>query len=210
LWNAVRFAVDKRRARGQFILTGSVVPPKYDDMHTGTGRISRLMMRTMSLFESAESSGEISLKGLFDGQTDMDGKSNMGLEQTAFVLTRGGWPEAVKETNENYAVKIVDNYLNAIANQDISSVDKVERNPNRVHALLRSISRNISTQAKTSTLLKDLIENDEGLSDKTINNYLIALKKLYVLEDLPAPILTSIAPQRPSPSWIIASTSFSN
>jgi predicted AAA+ superfamily ATPase len=186
LWNAVRFAVDKRRMRGQFILTGSVIPPQYDDMHTGTGRISRIMMRTMSLFESGESNGEISLGDLFNGKADMFGKSELAIEQIAFILTRGGWPEAVNETNKSYAIKIVDNYLTAIVNQDISNIDKVERNPDRVQALLRSIARNISTQAKTSTLLNDLIENDESLSDKTINDYLIALNKLYVLEDLPA------------------------
>jgi len=99
LWNAVRFAVDKRRKRGQFILTGSVIPPMTDDMHTGTGRISRMIMRPMSLFESGESTGQISLDGLFAGNTDMVGKSNLSVEQLAYALTRGGWPEAVVEEN---------------------------------------------------------------------------------------------------------------
>ena len=185
IWNAVRFAVDKRRERGQFILTGSVVPPQFDDMHTGTGRISRVTMRTMSLFESGESTGIISLKDLFAGKTDMSGQSDISLEQMAFLITRGGWPDAVNETNEKYAVKIVDNYFNAVVNQDISSVDKVERSPQRVNALMRSISRNISTEANATTIHCDLAINDEALSVKTISEYVSALKKIYVIEDLP-------------------------
>lgn len=186
LWNAVRFAVDKRSSRGQFILTGSVVPPETKDMHTGTGRISRMIMRTMSLFESGESTGEISLQDLFEGKKDMFAVSQMNIERIAFVLTRGGWPEAVREENEKYALKMVDNYLDAVAHQDMSQIGNVERSPDRVYALLRSIARNISTQANTQTLFRDLVSNDEGLSDKTINDYILAMKKLYVLEDLPA------------------------
>lgn len=186
LWNAVRFAVDKRRARGHFILTGSVIPPETSDMHTGTGRISRMTMRTMSLFESKESTGRISLADLFDGKKDMFDENKLSIEQIAFILTRGGWPEAINEKKENYALQMVYNYLDAVANQDMSRIDGVERNPDRVYALLRSISRNISTQASTATLLNDLISNDEGLSDKTINDYITALKNLYVVEDLPA------------------------
>ncbi|MCL2052243.1 MAG: DUF4143 domain-containing protein [Lachnospiraceae bacterium] len=184
LWNAVRFAVDKRKERGQFILTGSVVPPETSEMHTGTGRISRMTMRTMSLFESKESTGEISLNGLFDGRKDMFGESKQSIDKIAFILTRGGWPEAVNEKNEKYALRMVYHYLDAVANQDISRIDDIERNSDRVYALLRSIARNISTQANNATLFNDLVFNDESLSDKTINDYLTALKKLYVLEDL--------------------------
>ncbi len=186
LWNAVRFAVDKRRAKGQFILTGSVIPPETEDMHTGTGRISRMTMRTMSLFESKESTGAVSLRDLFDGRTDMYDENRLSIERIAYILTRGGWPESVIEDNEKHALQMVYNYLDALANQDMSHIDNIERNPDRVFSLLRSIARNISTQANTSTLLKDLISNDEGLSDKTINDYISALKKLYVLEDLSA------------------------
>ncbi|MDR1952957.1 MAG: DUF4143 domain-containing protein [Clostridiales Family XIII bacterium] len=186
LWNAVRFAVDKRRTRGQFILTGSVVPPDTKDMHTGTGRISRMTMRTMSLFESGESTGGISLIDLFAGKSNLFDQNKLSIEQVAHILTRGGWPEAVGEENETYALRMVYNYLDAVANQDMSSVDDARRNPDRVYALMRSIARNISTQANTATLLRDMISNDEGLSDKTINDYIVALKKLYVVEDLPA------------------------
>jgi len=186
LWNAVRFAVDKRREHGLFILTGSVVPPETSEMHTGTGRISRMNMRTMSLFETGESTGAISLKDLFDGKKDMFDENKMSIENIAYILTRGGWPEAVNEKNNKYALQMVYNYIDAVSNYDISRIDGVERNPDRVHALLRSIARNTSTQANTMTLFKDLISNDEGLSDKTINDYITALKKLYVIEDLPA------------------------
>ena len=186
LWNAVRFAVDKRKKRGQFILTGSVVPPRLDGMHTGTGRISRMTMRTMSLFESGESTGQISLADLFDGRTGMSDESRLSVEKMAFVLTRGGWPEAVTEKKQKYALQMVYHYLDAVANQDISGIDGVERSPDRVYSLLRSMSRNISTQAATSTLVKDLLSNDESLSNKTIDGYISALKKLYVIEDLPA------------------------
>ena len=186
LWNAVRFAVDKRRKRGQFIFTGSVIPPMTDDMHTGTGRISRMIMRPMSLFESGESTGQVSLDGLFDGNTDMAGKSNLSVEQLAYALTRGGWPEAVVEENPDYALQMAYNYLDAVANLDISKIDGVERNPDRVYSLMRSISRNISTQAATATLVRDLFSNDESLSNKTVDDYISALKKIYVVDDLPS------------------------
>jgi predicted AAA+ superfamily ATPase len=186
LWNTVRFAVDKRRARGQFILTGSVVPPQTQGMHTGTGRISRLAMRPMSLFESGESTGGVSLAALFDGEQDLFDESRMTIDRIAYALCRGGWPEAVCEANEAYALRMVHNYLDAVAHQDMSRVDGVGRNPDRVYALLRSVARNVTTQANTSTLLRDLETNDEGLCDKTVNDYLGALRSLYVVEDLPA------------------------
>ena len=186
LWNAVRFAVDKRQKTGQFILTGSVTPVRTDDMHTGTGRIARMNMRTMSLFESGESSGEISLGDLFAGKTDMFGKSKLTLEQIAFVMTRGGWPSAVLERNEKVALTISSDYLDAITNEDISRADGIEKNPDRVRNLIRSLSRNISSEAKTITILNDLKENDESLSNVTIDQYITALKKIFVIEDLPA------------------------
>jgi len=186
LWNAVRFTVDQRRKRGQFILTGSVVPPLAGNMHTGTGRISRMTMRTMSLYESNESTGEITLTDLFDEKTELNGKSRLSVEQLAFILTRGGWPEAVIDNNQKASLQTAYNYLDSIAGQNISGIDGVERNPNRVYSLLRSISRNISTQATTTTLLKDLTANDESISQKTVDEYIITLKKLYVVEDLPA------------------------
>ncbi|MCL2024687.1 MAG: DUF4143 domain-containing protein [Coriobacteriia bacterium] len=186
LWNAVRFAVDKRRAKGQFILTGSVVPTKTDDMHTGTGRIARMKMRTMSLYETGDSTGEISLGALFDGAKNIEGQSNLTIDEIAFVLNRGGWPEAAKESDEKVALTVAADYLEAVINEDISNVDDVEKNPDRVRALIRSISRNISSEARATTILNDMIANDEALSRATVDQYIDALKKLFVIEDLPA------------------------
>ena len=186
LWNAVRFAVDKRQEMGQFILTGSVVPVRTDDMHSGTGRISRMKMQTMSLFESGESSGEISLADIFAGATDMIGKSKVTLEQIAFILTRGGWPAAVNERNETLALKKATDYFEAVVSEDISRIDNVEKSADRVRSLMRSLARNISSEASTATILKDLRTNDESLSQVTIDRYISALKKLFVIDDLPA------------------------
>ena len=187
LWNAVRFAIDKRRKSGQFILTGSVVPTRTDDMHSGTGRISRMKMGTMSLFESGESSGIISLLDLFDGKVDMHGASLVkGPEHLAFILTRGGWPSAVTEKREKIAHQKVYDYVEAVVNEDISRVDGIEKNPDRVRSLIRSISRNISTEASTTTILKDLRTNDASLSQVTIDAYINCLRRLFVIEDLPA------------------------
>lgn len=186
LWNAVRFAVDKRQKTGQFILTGSVIPARTDDMHSGTGRISRMKMRTMSLYESGESSGEISLSGLFDGETGMFGQSKVTLEQIAFILTRGGWPAAVSDKSETLALKKSSDYYEAVVNEDISKVDNIGKNPDRVRSLMRSLSRNISSEASTTTILNDLRANDESLSQVTIDQYIKALKTLFVIDDLPA------------------------
>jgi len=186
LWNAVRFAVDKRQKTGQFIMTGSVVPVRTDDMHSGTGRISRMKMRTMSLFESGESSGEISLCDIFEQKTGMFGKSKVTLEQIAFILTRGGWPAAVNESDEVLALKKAADYYDAVVSEDISKVDNIGKNPDRVHSLMRSLSRNISSEAGTTTILNDLRANDESLSQVTIDQYINALKTLFVIDDLPA------------------------
>ena len=186
LWNAVRFAVDKRRTKGQFILTGSVIPTRTDDMHTGTGRIARMKMRPMSLFETGDSTGEVSLEVLFNDGVDTEGTSKLSIEKLAFVLNRGGWPAVAQEKNEKVALAVANDYLEAVANEDISNVDGIEKSPDRVKALIRSLSRNISSEAKTSTILQDLKENDEALSQVTIDQYVSALKRLFVIEDLPA------------------------
>ncbi len=186
LWNAVRFAVDKRRAKGQFILTGSVIPTRTDDMHTGTGRIARMKMRTMSLYESGDSTGEISLGALFDGYNIMEGHSGLTIEKLALVINRGGWPVVAQETDEKIALTVAADYVEAVANEDISKADEIVKNPDRVKALLRSISRNISSEARTSTILNDLTANDESLSQATVDQYVAALKKIFVIEDLPA------------------------
>jgi len=185
LWNAVRFTVDERKKRGQFILTGSVVPKLAKNMHSGAGRISRLTMRTMSLFESNESTGQISLADLFDGKTGMAGSSKLSIDDIVYALLRGGWPETVKEKNTDIAKLTVFNYLEALINDDMSRVDGKKRNPARVRSLLRSVARHISSPVNNATVLEDLVSNDAAISDKTIADYISALKKLYVIEDLP-------------------------
>ena len=185
LWNAVRFTVDQRKQRGQFILTGSVVPKTSKNMHSGTGRISRLSMRTMSLFESNESSGQISLADLFDGKSGMSGTSKLTIDEIVHALLRGGWPETVKEKNPEVAIRTVFDYVETLINDDMSRVDGKKRKPAWVRNLLRSVSRHISAPANNMTILNDLASNDKTISDKTIADYTNALKKLYVIDDLP-------------------------
>lgn len=186
LWDAVRFQVDQRAEKGQFILTGSAVPPDNVTAHTGTGRISRLMMRPMSLFESEESNGEISLKSLFDGkQKDTDTESMLTIEKIAFVLCRGGWPASINLKGLP-ALRMARDYVEAIIHQDISRVDNIEKNPERVRLLLRSLARNIATTANYQTIKEDIEATDISISDKTIANYINALRRIFVIEDLPA------------------------
>jgi predicted AAA+ superfamily ATPase len=186
LWDAVRFEVDQRTEPGQFILTGSAVPMESETAHTGTGRISRIKMRTMSLFESKESNGQISLSALFAGkQEDIGALSDLTIEKMAFILCRGGWPASISIEGIP-ACRMAIDYVEAIINQDVSRVDNVEKNPERVRLLLRSLARNISTTSTFQTIRKDMEATDIGLSDKTIQTYMNALRRIFVIEDLPA------------------------
>ncbi|GHU83698.1 ATPase AAA [Clostridia bacterium] len=200
LWDAVRYAVDQRGEAGQFILTGSAVPTDNAVMHTGTGRISRMLMRPMSLFESLESSGDISLKALFDGNANTDGFSALTIERLAFALTRGGWPASVGE-KESVALRRVYDYVDAVINMDVSRVDGVEKSPARVRALMRSLARNVSTTANLATIKNDIAGNEETISENTIASYMNALRRIYVVEDLPAwnPAMRSKTALRTSP-----------
>jgi predicted AAA+ superfamily ATPase len=186
LWDAVRFQVDQRTEPGQFILTGSAVPPENESAHTGTGRISRLKMRPMSLYESKESSGQISLRALFEGnQVDYGAMSELTIEKIAYVLCRGGWPASI-DIEGLPSLRMAMNYVEAIINQDVSRVDGVEKNPERVRLLLRSLARNIATTATYQTIKEDVEATDISISDKTINTYINALRRIFVVEDLPA------------------------
>lgn len=202
LWDAVRFMVDQRGKAGQFILTGSAVPKDNVVQHTGTGRISRLLMRPMSLYESMESNGSVSLKALFDGETEIDNFSTLTIEQIAFAIVRGGWPASIGES-EQIALRHAIDYVEAIINADVSRVDGIEKNPVRVRALLRSLSRNISTLATIRTIHDDIAmgDADESISEKTISQYLGALDRIFVTENLPAwnPALRSKTAIRTSP-----------
>lgn len=200
LWDAVRFEVDKRNKTGQFILTGSAVPSDNLVAHTGTGRISRLLMRPMSLWESGDSNGLISLKELFDKNTDIPATSNLSIEKIAFLICRGGWPASISQENES-ALKMATNYIESVINMDVQRVDGVEKNPERVRMLLRSLARNISTMASGQTIMADMESNDIGISEKTLSSYLNALRRIFVIEDTPAwmPSLRSKTAIRTSP-----------
>lgn len=202
LWDAVRFAVDERGKSGQFILTGSAVPPDNVVQHTGTGRISRLLMRPMSLYESKESNGSVSLKELFDKKTEINSFSELSIEQIAYAIVRGGWPASIGESRKSALRHAID-YVEAIINADISRVDNIEKNPARVRALLRSLARNISTLATIRTIRDDIAmgSDDQSISDKTISQYLNALNRIFVTENLPAwnPALRSKTTIRSSP-----------
>lgn len=187
LWDAVRFEVDQRDDFGQFILTGSAVPPDTSEIsHSGTGRISRMLMRPMSLFESGESSGSVSLEGLFYTDYEVSASVESDIEKLAFLICRGGWPKAVGKSVKVALQQALD-YYDAVVNSDISRVDGKERNPERAKLLMRSYSRNIGSQAKFEEIRQDILGNDvESFSIDTLYDYLNALKKIFVVEDAPA------------------------
>jgi len=185
LWDAVRFEVDKRGLAGQFILTGSAVPADNVTAHTGTGRFARIWMRPMSLYESKESNGTVSLAGLFNEEHGIESISDLSIEQIAFAICRGGFPATINKSGTTALQMSVD-YVEAIINQDISQVDGVEKNPNRVRLLLRSLARNIATVTSVQTILKDMESAETSLSDKTFEVYYNALRRIFVIEDMPA------------------------
>jgi predicted AAA+ superfamily ATPase len=200
LWDAVRFEVDNRGVAGQFILTGSAVPADNVTAHTGIGRFARILMRPMSLYESKESSGAVSLADLFDGKHEIEGKSDLSIEQIAFALCRGGFPATINKSDAT-ALRMAVDYVEAIINQDISRVDGVEKNPARVRLLLRSLARNIATMTSVQTILDDVESTETGISDKTFAVYYNALRRIFVVEDMPAwsPSLRSKTAIRTSP-----------
>lgn len=189
LWDAVRFTVDHRGEDGQFILTGSAVPlideEEKKKMHTGTGRIGRIKMRTMSLWESGDSSGKISMKSLFDGEKQ-SAVCSSELEQVAFLACRGGWPRAIFQDKDISLDRAMD-YVDAVVHSDINRVDGSLKNPERVSRILRSYSRNLGTQTSLSTISTDLSSNENGTFDvRTVQTYINALKLIFVIEDMPA------------------------
>lgn len=188
LWDAVRVAVDQRQEEGLFILTGSTSVDNGDILHTGTGRISRLKMYPMSLFESGESGGEISLKRLFDdADMDIDGcQSRLSVEELIFAACRGGWPGTLRRKSDTAKLAIAADYLENICEADISTVDGIKKNPTWTRLILKSYARNISTLAKKSNILKDIAANEESMSMATLDSYVNALERLFVLEDLDA------------------------
>ena len=183
LWNAVRYEVDNRDEFGQFILTGSAVPKGFDDsMHTGTGRISKLLMRTMSLFESKDSSGEVSIKDLFKGE-NISAINETSLEKIAFFICRGGWPKAIGLDEKPALFQAID-YFDAIVSTDISRVDFIKRDKERTKRLLKSYARHVGTQSSLETIRQDMLANQSDTFDQgTLYSYLDALRKIFVIED---------------------------
>ena len=186
LWDAVRFEVDHRKNEGQFILTGSSVPADQNLIsHTGTGRFSFLMMRPMTLFESLESNGSVSLKDLFASK-EINGTNKLSLEDIAYLCCRGGWPRSIF-MDKDIALDQAFDYYDATINSDISRVDGIKRDFIRAKNLMRSYARNIGTQASIETLKNDIINNDSfSLDNDTIISYINALKKIFVIEEAPA------------------------
>lgn len=187
LWDAVRFEVDHRDELGQFILTGSAVPASYEEIHhTGTGRFSWILMRPMSLFESLDSNGEVSLKELFEAPEQIDGENHLDLNKLAFLVCRGGWPRAV-DLDDEIALEQAFDYYYAVVKSDISRADGINRNPERVKRLMRSYARNQGSQATNSVLKDDIAANDaDSLGTDTVYSYITALKKIFVIEEMEA------------------------
>ena len=187
LWDAVRFEVDHRDGYGQFILTGSSVPPQSQAInHSGTGRFAWVKMRPMSLFESEESNGSVSVGDLFKNNTDIYGENKLSIEQLAFLVCRGGWPGAVDMRND-IALEQAFDYFDAVVNSDIRRVDNISRDSGRAAKLMKAYARHQGGQVTNTAIKADLLANDNmSLDDDTLYSYISALKKIFVIEDMEA------------------------
>ncbi len=187
LWDVVRYEVDHRGELGQFILTGSAVPPDTKEItHSGTGRFSWLTMRPMSLYESGESTGEVSLTDLFFSPSSVSGFTRMDLDRLAFTVCRGGWPQAIGLRDEIALDQAID-YYDGVIHSDINRADNIQKNPERVKRLMRSLARHQGMQTPNTIICEDIRVNDEeSLNEETISAYIGALKKIFVVEDMPA------------------------
>ena len=187
IWDSIRSEVDKRGEPSQFILTGSSVLPEADEtIHSGTGRYAYVRMRPMSLYESGESNGKVSLSDLFEGKPFEIQTNDLTIDDITYLTCRGGWPWATLISKE-VALDQAFDYVDSVVNKDIQRVDGVKRSPERAKLLLRSYARNISQQVPLSTIRKDMLANDAStLDEDTVTDYIKALKKLFVIEDLTA------------------------
>ena len=185
VWDSIRTDVDHTRLKGQYILTGSAKPSEGHTMHTGTGRISRVVMRPMSLYESNESNGEVSFKDILEGK-DISGVSKLSLEDIASIIVRGGWPASIGiQTDTKY--RFAKEYVKSLIHEEVKQIDGVERNPEKMLNVLRSLARNITTQVTNTTIegdIKNTFDND--ISRPTLNDYINTLEKLFVIENLNA------------------------
>ena len=188
LWDAIRFEVNHRGEDGQFMLTGSAAPASTSEIfHSGTGRFGWIKMRTMSLWESGDSTGDVSLGGLFSSENEVDGTSNLEIRRIAFLVCRGGWPKASLKTNESAALIEAREYVESVCRNDISRVDDVQRNAELARRLMRSYSRHQGAQVSVATILADIKSNEASdTTEATVASYINALKRIFVIEDMAA------------------------
>lgn len=187
LWDAIRFEVDHRESLDQFVLTGSAVPPDTKDItHSGTGRFTWLTMRPMSLFESGDSTGEVSLGGLFKNASSVDGENKTDLNRLAFLICRGGWPQAI-DMRDEIALDQAFDYYDGVVRSDINRADGIQKDPERVKRLMRSFARNQASQIANTVIAEDIKTNDSmSIDSETVALYINALKRIFVIEDMPA------------------------
>lgn len=212
IWNAIRYDVDKKAAAGLYIITGSVTPNDVEtkDLHSGIGRMSFVTMYPMSLYESGDSNGSISLKGILDGSVEVNGqKSDITYERLAYLTCRGGWPSAVKMKDENLALKVAKEYLDVLCESDIENTEKKNINPALTRAIIRAYSRLVCTIEADKTLYDDIRNIYGDVSDPTIMTYLNKLKRLYVTDEIEAwnPNIISRTNMRTAPKKALVDSS---
>ena len=185
VWDSIRTDVDRTGLKGQYILTGSAKPVEGSTMHTGTGRFTKLLMRPMSLYESKDSNGKVSLTNILEGK-DISSVNELTLEDIASVIVRGGWPAALDIKNDN-KYKVAKDYVESLIKEDVNTVDGIERNPSKMKSLLKSLARNVSTPVQNTTIIED-VKNEflDEISRPTLDEYLTTLEKLFVIENVEA------------------------
>lgn len=187
LWDSVRISVDNINSTGLYILTGSNSVNNEEIHHSGTGRISRMKMESMSLYESKESNGSVSLKSLFENPNqEIAATSQLTIEELIFAACRGGWPAFFTRRTDAAKLQISKDYIESVCQTDISTIDNISRNPNWTKSILKSYARNIATLAKNSVILKDIETSAVNFSIDTLSSYLLALEKLFVIQDIDA------------------------
>lgn len=185
IWDCIRTDIDHTGLRGQYILTGSAKPSEGEIMHTGTGRISRIIMRPMSLYESQDSNGKVSIKDIINGK-DISATSELSIEDLASIIVRGGWPASL-DIDGNNKYKVASEYVKALLHEEVNGIEGTQRNASKMAAVLRSLARNVSTPVSNSTIAEDVKNSfEEGISRPTLNDYINTLEKLFVLENINA------------------------
>jgi hypothetical protein len=212
IWNAIRYDVDKKNATGAYIITGSVTPNDEDtkDLHSGVGRMSFVTMYPMSLFESGDSNGSISLKNILDGSAVIDGqKSEITYERLAFLTCRGGWPSAVKMKDDVLALKVAKEYLDVLCESNIENIEKKKINPALTRAIIRAYSRHVCTIESDKTFYEDIRNIYGNVSDPTIMTYLNTLSRLYVTDEIQSwnPNIISRTNVRTAPKKVLVDSS---